>query len=418
MCVVPVEDRRPPSHRGPVRRPSKLFAIAAFGALAVAVHPVPAALASEPELYVSLRYDIGASARRCWDEAEFRQSVAHRVGYDPFRDDASIHVSIRVGGSPHAVDGRVEWQNANGVEMGERRIAGKDGNCAKLLTEISFAVALQIELLRPKTTAGDGSAASAGDSATSSLGGGIASSAHAATGAGAPPAVRSSPAPPPATPSTTSLSPASPPTVTPPKSTPPPTAPEPEVAAPEKERRPNDDAGLETEPEAAPTSARWPMWLGIGPSLALGIAPSITGSARMFLGVRRNDLSVELGAEASYPSTERRSDGSGFRQSLVGASAAVCGHLSALSACLLGKASQVRVSGLGVAQPRSPTGFLTQAGLRLAATLELAGPWSASAHVDALGLLTPCTVDLNQVSVWDMPRFGTLVGMDVAAHFR
>jgi len=138
----------------------------------------------------------------------------------------------------------------------------------------------------------------------------------------------------------------------------------------------------------------------------------------MFLGVRRNDLSVELGAEASYPSTERRSDGSGFRQSLVGASAAVCGHLSALSACLLGKASQVRVSGLGVAQPRSPTGFLTQAGLRLAATLELAGPWSASAHVDALGLLTPCTVDLNQVSVWDMPRFGTLVGMDVAAHFR
>ncbi len=160
------------------------------------------------------------------------------------------------------------------------------------------------------------------------------------------------------------------------------------------------------------------MWLGIGPSLALGIAPSVTGSARLFFGVRRNDLSVEVGAEASYPSTERKWDGSGFRQRLIGASAAVCGHRSALSACLLGKASQVRVSGLEVDQPSSPAGLVAQVGLRLAATMGLGGPWSVSAHLDALGLLTPCTVDLNQVGVWDMPRLGLLVGMDVSARFR
>jgi hypothetical protein len=160
------------------------------------------------------------------------------------------------------------------------------------------------------------------------------------------------------------------------------------------------------------------MWLGIGPSLALGIAPSVTGSARLFFGVRRSALAVEVGAEASYPSTERQWDGSGFRQNLIGASAALCGHRQSLSACVLGKASQVRVSGLGVDQRRSPTGLIAQAGFRIAAALELGGAWSATAHLDALGLLTPCTINLNKVGVWEMPRLGAMAGIDVSARFR
>jgi hypothetical protein len=59
-----------------------------------------------------------------------------------------------------------------------------------------------------------------------------------------------------------------------------------------------------------------------------------------------------------------------------------------------------------------------QAGVRVAATLELGGPWSATAHIDALGLLTPCTVYLNQDGIWQMPRIGALVGIDLSARFR
>jgi hypothetical protein len=78
----------------------------------------------------------------------------------------------------------------------------------------------------------------------------------------------------------------------------------------------------------------------------------------------------------------------------------------------------VRVSGLGVDNPRSPDGFLMQAGIRIAATLELGGPWSAAARLDGLGLLTPCTVYLNQDAVWQMPRIGALAGIDLSARFR
>ncbi len=377
---------------------SNLLAIAALGGLAFAAQPAQNALAADADFYVSLRYQIDGSVRQCWDETVFRQSVARRVGYDPFREDASIDVSIRISGSARAVDGRVEWRNANGMGMGERRIVAEDGNCSKLLTEISFAVGLQIELLRPKAPVGVGAAPSARGGTHAS-----ASAPSPATVAAAPPA---------------SLSPPSSPPASPPRATPPPAAPEPEIAPSEKGRRQSEGARLEAEPEAARTSLSWHMWLGIGPSLALGIAPSVTGSARLFFGVRRNDLSVEVGAEASYPSTERKWDGTGFRQSLIGGSAAVCGHHRALSACVLGKASQVRVSGLGIDQPKSPAGFVAQAGLRLAATMDLGGPWAATAHIDALGLLTPCTVELNHFGAWDMPRLGALAGIDLSARFR
>jgi len=361
--------------------------VAALAAMATATQPVRVASAAEADFYVSLGYEVEGSLRRCWDEAEFRRSVAVRVGYDPFRDSASVKVLIRVGGSARAVNGHVEWRNASGMGMGERRFVAQDGNCLKLLTEMSFAVGLQIELLRPTVPAGNGAA--------SSSGGGPASSA-------------SSPVP------TTVV--VTPPSTLPP-ATPPPAAREPDVATLEKDRRPSNDAVAPTDSPAA-ASSRWPMWLGIGPSLAWGIAPSVTASARAFLGVRRSDLSLEVGGEASLPSTERQWDGSGFRQRLMGASAALCGHLHSLSACALGKASQVRVTGLGVDHPRSPTGFVAQAGLRLAAVLELGGPWFASAHIDALGLLTPYTVSLSQAGVWQMPRLGAMAGIDVSARFR
>ena len=383
-----------------MRWPPKLLVNVVLGALAAAAQTTRNAVAADADLYVSLRYEVDGALRRCWDETEFRRNVAQRVGYDPFRDSASVNVSIRVGGSTWAVDGQVEWRNATGVGLGERRFVAKDGNCLRLLKEMSFAVGLQIELLRPKASAGVGAASATGGGAVSSTGGGTASSASApipSTSTATPPSAPSLPSPP-----------------TPPLATP--AAPEPDITPLAKERRSSDDPGLEAKP--APVSSRWPWWLGIGPSLALGIAPSITGSARLFLGGRRNNLSGEVGAEASYPSTDRKWDGTGIRQSLIGASAAVCGHRQALAACVLGKAGQVRVSGLGVDKPRSPSGFVLQAGLRLAAALELGGPWSASAHLDVLGLITPYTVALNQVGVWEMPRLGALVGIDVLARFQ
>lgn len=380
-----------------------MAALSAVVLCALAMLPSKA-LAGDKDLYVTLHYQVDASARGCWDEARFRRGVAHRIGYDPFKEDAPLDLRIHVGGTALAVDGKVEWREANGVGLGERAFVAKDGNCSKLMTEMSFAVGLQIEFLRvkpPKTAAANAdvpapSPAPLPNSAPSSSDG----ESRVAT----PPAPE---APSPEVPSPTVDQTSSPPAAAP------------EVSKPEIPERQAPEA-IPEEPAASPSepASPWSMWAGGGPSLAWRLSPAITADGRLFLGLGQRSFSFELAAEATYPSTFHRWDGSGFRQMLIGGSLAVCGHLDWFSACALGRASQVRIKGLGVDQPRQPNGFVAQAGARLAATFHVAGPWSLATHLDGLALLTPSRVHLNQAAVWEMPRFGGVVGVDVLARFR
>ena len=79
--------------------------------------------------------------------------------------------------------------------------------------------------------------------------------------------------------------------------------------------------------------------------------------------------------------------------------------------------SSLRASGFGVDETRSPNSLLLHTGLRVAATWQLAGHWFALPHFDTLWLLTPRVVELNRVSMWAMPRFGAVAGIDLAARF-
>jgi hypothetical protein len=333
------------------------------------------------ELFVSIHYSVDDSTRGCWDEAEFRRRVAQRIGYDPFRDEAPINVRVHVGGASNAVDGHVEWRKSSGALMGERRFVAKDGDCKNLLTEMSFSVGLQIELLRPKT----------GDAATASQPAPDPSAGQTATAAGG-----------------SEAGPAKDPTV----------APRP---APPAKREDADKVSRaqDGDREATATgSSPWSGWVGLGPALAWRVSPAATADARLFVGTRISDFSFEVAAEATYPSTQSRWDQSGFRQNLIGASLAACGHHQWLSACGLGRANAVRVSGVGVTKPRSPMGFVAQAGLRVAATVWLGQAWFVAGHVDGLASLNPSRVELNDGIVWDMPRLGVLAGIDVAVLFR
>ncbi|HEY3494007.1 MAG TPA: hypothetical protein VGK73_04945 [Polyangiaceae bacterium] len=333
---------------------------------------VPEARAAAP-FSVNLRYEVQGVAERCWDEAEFRRQVARSLGYDPFGARAAVSVDVQVGATGNWVHGQVEWRNAQGASLGERRFGGKDGDCTKLLTEMSFAVGLQIELLRPKPD--QGAAPPDPDTTTAN------------PGADRTPA---EPAPKPAGPSRAS----------------PPSA---EVPAPGSDPR---EAAVPSEA----TAVR--MWIGAGPSLAWGLSPSLTAHGRVFFGVRRGDFSLELGADATLPVTDRQPDGSAFREHVIGGGLGLCGHRGVLGACLVAKVSQLRVTGQDVDQPETPTAALAQAGARLNATWEFSQVWSLTPRLDVLGLLTPRAVALNGTTVWDMPSLSLLVGIDVAARFR
>jgi hypothetical protein len=148
------------------------------------------------------------------------------------------------------------------------------------------------------------------------------------------------------------------------------------------------------------------------------VAPSVTGHGRFFAGARRGALSLELGAEATLEVTEREPDGTGFTERLIGGSAMACGHVRVLVGCVIGKAGQLRISGLGVEQAFSPTAPVLQVGIRLGGQWELSDVWFFTPHVDALALLTPRAVELNEVTVWDMPSLSVLAGIDVGGRFR
>jgi hypothetical protein len=331
----------------------------AFVAIATGGSTVARAAADQTELWVQLHYRVDPSLRGCWDETEFRRRVAGRLDYDPFRQNASVDVSVQVEGPQQAIGGQVEWRNANGEGMGERQFVGKDDNCAKLLAEMSFAVSLQIELLRRIASGEFGSKPSAPASNK------------------APAGARLKP--------------------------------------PTNKRGPSKAAGPRAVEATPEPPARWALWAGLGPSLAWGISPSTNVDARLFLGVRRNDLSLEFGAETTYPSTHRLWGGSGFREMLISATAGVCGHHSALAGCVLLKGGQLRARGLDLDEPRSPTGFVGQAGLRLAATVFLSDSWFVVPRLDGLVLLNTCSVEMNDVQIWHMPRLSAFTGLDLAA---
>jgi len=364
------------------RAVSLLVAIACAAAITGALEPFCNAKGAAP-FYVSLRYEVDASAERCWDEAEFRRHVARSVGYDPFRADAPVSVDVRVGGSTDLVDGRVEWHNAAGAGMGERRFRAKDGDCTKLLTEMSFAIGLQIELLRPQP--------------------GAERTATPATGGTAPSSSSTSPSP--AT--TAGAQPGTQPTATPDskKST----------ASDTPDDAPNDLSASASERRDA---GRFRWWVGVGPSLSMGQLPSLTGQGRLFLGVRRSAWSLELGVEGTLGVTEREANGSSFSSRLIGGSATACGQRGVLQGCLIGKLGRLEASGSGVDQPRSPSALVAQAGARVGAAWELSDVWLVTPHFDALLLLTPRTVSLNHAVVWDMPPLSALAGIDLGARFR
>jgi hypothetical protein len=304
-----------------------------------------------PDFFVKLRYEREDPRLGCWEEQEFRQVVARAVGYDPFREGAPLAVEVQVSGSASLIDGRVEWKSAKGASMGERRFLAKDGDCAKLLTEMGFAVGLQIDLLRPAPSSAD---AASGDAPTTS------------------------PAPAPSSATTPHQSP--------------------------------------TPTEVA--SNRLRMWLGAGPALSWGAAPAFAGQGRVFFGARRADLAFELGFVGSLPVVDRQPDGSGFRLHTLSLGGALCEHRGMFSACLLGRAGTLRVAGLDVDQPRSPSAFLAHTGARLAASWALSDSWFLQSQIEALGLLTPRTVTLQHAQVWNMPTLSLSAGIDLAARFR
>jgi len=112
--------------------------------LACAVGWVCPALAAEPPT-AALDWDDGGGDASCISEREFREGVAERMGYDPFRDEASRVLSIHIRGEPRH---RAELVLS---EVSGRRLLGRreleDDDCRALRDSLVLAATLGLDPL-------------------------------------------------------------------------------------------------------------------------------------------------------------------------------------------------------------------------------------------------------------------------------
>jgi hypothetical protein len=330
----------------------------ALAALAVAA---PARRANGArDTVVRLEYQADEQAD-CVGEEELRRMVAQQLGRDPFRPDADQQVAIDLAKTDGGYQGRIVWTDADGRRVGERQLSSRSRDCHEIAANVAFAVALQLQLIE-RGWANDGDTA--------------------APKTGAPgPNAGDAPA----------------------------SAPAPAVSA-----RPNTPVPNAAGAGQAPTPFR--LALGVGPAVGFGMTPEATGFGRLFVVARFRRMSAEIAADASLPSMRRESDGAGFVVGAFGSSAAGCVHLPPASACLLGRLGWLRARGTGVAEPGTSWGRFGELGVRVAGTKEL-GRLIVSVHADGLVMLSRWSVVLNDAVVWQVPRVGGMVGMDVALRF-
>ena len=309
---------------------------------------------------VNLDYDGGPG---CPDVQDFEAVVRARLGYDPFAQTAPDHVFVRITPGVGAIDGHIEWRDSTGRWAGDQTLPVATKDCRHLVRALAAALAVQIQLLAT-TRDPEGTAA------------------PKSTG---PPPEASTPQPVPR-PAVARISSSEPPAAT-----------------------------LETKP-SAPNTARGqgPGWaMGAGTSVGFGMSSGPVLLGRVLGSLAWQRISVELAAEASLPTTTRRSDGAGFSQQHLLASAAACAKLTRWRACLLANAGEVRMTGEDVDLPTSAVVPLLQSGVRVGVVQLLGRGFFVDAHADGLVNVIRWTGTLDEVPVWTAPRLTAAVGIDL-----
>jgi hypothetical protein len=317
--------------------------------------------ASVAPMPVTVEYSAVAG---CPDVAYFKSIVVERLGADVFSDNAPVRVIILVTSQGQTFEGKIEWLDAKGNWEGDRTFPAHSTDCEDLVRAMAFTLALQLQL---SATGGEHS----GNSAP--------------------------------------LAPSSTATVAP-SSTPQSEKPSPPVTEGPK-------APPSAIPAPPPTKSPAVLAFGAGAFLKFGTASHVVPFARVFGRVEWPRFALELATEAGMPTLVRRSDGAGFSRHELLASLAGCGNLRHLSACLIAKAGEIRVTGQDIDTPASGTRAIVETGFRIGAMHRLYGNTYVSAYGEGLVLPIRWSVTLDHDVVWTSPRFAETIGLDVSYRF-
>lgn len=376
--------------------PRRTGALLSAGAICLSWLGTASGEPGAPAARVTLVYEAGPG---CLDAAEFKASVASRLGYDPFTEGAAARVVVRLRPAAGPVAGSIAWSDLDGKATGEQTFPSSSRDCLHLSRAVAFALAVQIELLAVRAEHVHAGPAEVDAPEKSAATSGLSWNLQGADKRTTPrdevgenadralPAENKSPRPePPAVPP--SAAPLSTPPVTP-------------------------------APLRPPSEAPHAVWVaGVGTSLAFGVVSSPVGVGRLFGGVALPHVSAELSAELSLPATAwRPGDGAGVSQRTALAGAAVCAGRPPWDICALVKGGGVRLAGEQIARRSAAWVWVGEAGARLGLTASLGPRFFVAARAEGLVLLNRWTASLDQMPVWTSPRFAGVLGLDAGVHF-
>ncbi|MGD0835622.1 MAG: hypothetical protein ABSB49_03140 [Polyangia bacterium] len=410
---------------------------------------------------MELRYEVDPALKGCPDGRQLRAMVAQALGSVPSPSLPHFQVTVRARQAQRGIYGELDWSSASRGRLGTRRFALPSLDCRELMATIAFALAVQLELsardaasggaeppgptwpadsarsdkVPPEPASVERKAAEPSDHKSADRRA-AASSEHKTS-------ERRTAELKPAEPSTTdeasrhgstksepaSAAGAQDATASPPSSTNnerPPTPPPANMDSTQGQNLgSNLDSTLGSTLGSNPGSSQppahsplpWGLVAGAGPAFGLALAPHPIALGRVFLGLALGRALLELGAEASLPATLHDQGGAGFEDQLALGALAACGESLSIYLCAVGRLGAMRIRGVGLVRPFSPTGLLAQSGARLSYALALGHGLALLTHADALYLLSPWTVDVNGAATWKMPRFGIEAGVDLQIEF-
>jgi hypothetical protein len=103
---------------------------------------LPARADKEKVRFVYVR---GAGAETCPDESAIKSSVAARLGYEPFDDEAPKTIAVAVVRPKGVFQAQIEVRDATGAVKGTRRLDSKGSDCGELAGAITLAIAIAVD---------------------------------------------------------------------------------------------------------------------------------------------------------------------------------------------------------------------------------------------------------------------------------
>lgn len=317
--------------------------------------------------FIDLDYEIDHVVEDCPNAVEFRSFVTKELGYDPYRSGSDLGLRVRVRSTANGLEGNFDWTQNSVNHIGERRFFGRLTECHKMMASMGFAVAVQLQLMatEPMTDSAESGKARGSDAPTE---------------------------PPTSDPGTNR-------------------------AAVQQSAVTLNPKSFTTNSAHKPTRTDWALFAGAGPAFGIGLAPAPVVQGRTFFDIRHQWVGFELGGEMTVPVTKRYAPNGGFRDQLRLGTVAACAWFKQLAICGVAKLGRIQVEGIDLDVPASPKGFLAQTGPRLVYAIDLGDHLIFLGHVETMGLLTSWKVETNEIPVWTMPRFSSVVGIDVAVRF-